>query len=375
MYNSYFHIFCFFNQHSERNELELLNVLQHGIPNTTKYSENVRDFFLTLHYYSPRAYRFVRRTFMNHLPHEKTMQRWMANSDVNGEAGIQQNHIEKLKRIATDFESLNGTKMICSLVFDEISLRQQIYWSLHQSDYAGFTNNEDIDIADSNNDQKTREYAKQAIAFILNGINCKLEFPVAYYFINKLNHFEKKKMVYDIIVAVTQCGITIMNLTFDGYKSNVSMCRLFEANIDVATAPGSPELKTYILNPVSGEKIYLIMDPCHMEKLIRNHLAIKKVFYDDRNEKVEFKYFQLLYEFSKKYGFHTNKLSKKHLQWRQNIMSVRVAVETFSESVANSMQFLMEQKHPDFENAGPTIRYIPFAINLSFKKYISIATN
>lgn len=178
----------------EKDELELLEILQHGIPAHTKYSETVRKFCLTLNYYSPKAYEFIRETFKNKLPHPKTMQRWMANSDVNGEPGIQEDHLEKLKRIATDFESTNKRKMICSLVFDEISLRKQVYWSWHQSDYVGFTNNENNPAnSESNNDQQTKEVARQAVAFILNGINCQFEFPVAYFFINKLDKHGKKK--------------------------------------------------------------------------------------------------------------------------------------------------------------------------------------
>lgn len=329
---------------------ELLEVLRSGIPAKEKYSETVREFCLSLNYYY----------FDNHLPHAKTLQRWMANSDVNGKPGIQNEHIEKLKRIAENFEALNKTKMVCSLVFDEISLRKQMYWSWHQSEYVGFEDQIDGDpqtaenMKNSNTDTK-RAIARQAITFILNGTNCHFEFPVAYFLIHKLNSLQRKHLVNEIITFVTQCNIHIGNLTFDGHPSNLSMCNLFDANIDVSS---SSQLKTYILNPVNGEKIYLIFDPCHMEKLVRNTLAIKKIFYDDKNEKVEFKYFERLYEFSKKNDFHTHKLSKRHMQWRRNMMSVRVAVETFSESVASSMQFLMEQKHPEFINAGPTIRSV-----------------
>lgn len=315
-----------------------------------------------------RAYEFIRKSFKNNLPHAKTLQRWMANSDVNGKPGIQKDHIEKLKRIADIFESLNKTKMVCSLVFDEISLRKQMYWSLHQSEYVGFEDHIDnnqpnsFNLENSAADKKSA-IARQAITFILNGINCHFEFPVAYFLIHKLNSFQRKNLVNEIITNITQCNIRIANLTFDGHPCNISMCNLFGAIIDVSN---SSQLKTYISNPVNGEKIYLIFDPCHMEKLVRNTLAIKKVFYDDHDEKIEFKYFERLYEFSKKNGFHTHKLSKRHMQWKQNMMSVRVAVETFSESVAKSMQFLMEQKHPDFVDAGPTIRSV--VIKILFRK-------
>lgn len=39
-------------------------------------------------------------------------------------------------------------------------------------------------------------------------------------------------------------------------------------------------------------------------------------------------------------------------------MNVRLASETFSESVASSLQFLMEQNIPEFQGAQPTIDFV-----------------
>lgn len=96
-----------------------------------------------------------------------------------------------------------------------------------------------------------------------------------------------------------------------------------------------------------------------MEKLFRNTLAAKEVIYDDHDQKIEFRFFKSLYEYSKNNNLKTHKLSKKHIdQWDRNKMNVRIAVETFSDSVASSMEFLMNTKHPEFIGAAPTIRFI-----------------
>lgn len=54
----------------------------------------------------------------------------------------------------------------------------------------------------------------------------------------------------------------------------------------------------------------------------------------------------------------THKLTKKHIQCDRHKMNVRIAVETFSESVANSIEFLMNQNHPDFIGAAATVKFI-----------------
>lgn len=53
-----------------------------------------------------------------------------------------------------------------------------------------------------------------------------------------------------------------------------------------------------------------------------------------------------------------NKLTKKHISWDANIMSVRVAAETISNSVADSLQLLLNKKINGFEGCKPTIEYI-----------------
>lgn len=169
-----------------------------------------------------------------------------------------------------------------------------------------------------------------------------------------MNKSQRKNTLDEIIRVVTEAGVKISNLTFDGYAANISMCKLFGAELD----PYSPQFSTFILNPLNQEKIYIIQDPCHMMKLIRNVLARKKVILDDNKLKIEWKYIVSLYNYTKKDSIRCHKITKKHIQWEQNMMNVRVAAETLSESVASCMEFLMKQHHPDFIDAAPTIRFI-----------------
>lgn len=54
----------------------------------------------------------------------------------------------------------------------------------------------------------------------------------------------------------------------------------------------------------------------------------------------------------------THKLTKKHIEFKQNKMNVRLAVETFSESVGDSLTILREQKHPKFIGSQPTSNHV-----------------
>lgn len=67
----------------------------------------------------------------------KTIRTWYSRSDLRGEAGLQDESINRLKKISDDFKEKRQTALICSLVFDEMNIRQQVQWSKEHSKYIG----------------------------------------------------------------------------------------------------------------------------------------------------------------------------------------------------------------------------------------------
>lgn len=360
---------------------DLLNVLCFGVKSGDKYPASVRQFCLGLHFYSPKAYNHIRKQFNKNLPSSRTIQQWYLNSDINGDCGIQEENIQRLVRIVESHKKRNETDICCSLVFDEIDIRQQIAFNPYNG-YTGLVSNLDEKVDDQTQNKEdvmdqldglTEEYevpakkrkqetsyeksdmAKQAIVFILNGINLNFEFPVAYWFIRGLSKIQRKELLNKVIIAVTKAGVKIVNVSFDCHPCNVPMCYLLGANLNVNDPHN---LTTFIINPVNGEKIYIFMDPCHVEKLIRNTLANKEIIYFEGNNKIEWDYIKKLHDFSQKNDFAVHKINKKHIQWKRNSMSVRVANETMSKSVADGLELLLGQENPDFTGASCTIKFI-----------------
>lgn len=60
-----------------------------------KYSPSMKKFCLTLNYYSPKAYEYVRQTFNTCLPHRKTLSKWYGRLD--GEPGFTEESFQALK--------------------------------------------------------------------------------------------------------------------------------------------------------------------------------------------------------------------------------------------------------------------------------------
>ncbi|KYN04635.1 THAP domain-containing protein 9 [Cyphomyrmex costatus] len=85
-----------------------------------KYSPELRKFALTLHYFSPRAYLYVRETFNSCLPHPKTLYKWYRS--VDGEPGFNKEAFAFIKERVSKTNCL----LFGALMMDEMAIRQKL---------------------------------------------------------------------------------------------------------------------------------------------------------------------------------------------------------------------------------------------------------
>lgn len=342
---------------------EVIQCLMNGVKPGEKYSEEVRKFCLTLTYHSPMAYEVVRKKFDNNLPHQRTIRAWFAKSDLDGEPGLS---ARTLKRLKSCIEDMDGEPLLCTIVFDEMYIREQILWDDNKMNYVGFISYGSYGKESQRNqgekDKKKKgttkpndniPFAKKALNFMLTGINRNFQFPLAYHLVRDLKADELKALVSEYIIKVSECGIKIAQLSFDGDPKNIAICKLFGANLDALDA----NFKPYIENPFDKSIIFLTLDPSHMEKLMRNLLGNHQVLFTGSGKRIEWKYFVDLEKLSKGGSMLTHKLNKKHIEFKQNKMNVRLACETFSQSTADSMRLLKNENHPKFLNCEHTIEF------------------
>lgn len=89
-----------------------------GVPLEKKYGEELRKFALTLHFYSPKAYNYIRNKYSSCLPHPRTLRKWYKNIDAD--PGFTEESFVALKLEAAQSEH----KLLCSLVMDEMAIRK-----------------------------------------------------------------------------------------------------------------------------------------------------------------------------------------------------------------------------------------------------------
>lgn len=112
------------------------------------------------------------------------------------------------------------------------------------------------------------------------------------------------------------------------------MCYLLGANLHF------PNIKPYFLSPVNGEKIYIILDPCHMVKLIRNCLGDLGYLHDGEGKIIKWALFGELVKLQNESGLHcATRIRSRHIQYYKEKIKVKLDVQTFSLSVADGLEY------------------------------------
>jgi len=166
------------------------------------YKASLRQFALSLHYYSPKAYHYVRHKFHNNLPHPKTISKWYRL--FNGEPGINTEALEAIKQRVR----LTPYKLIGALIFDEMTVRKHIDYC-NDGRFVGY-----VDCGNNMECDNTKE-VREALVFCVVCMNQPWKLPVAYYLINGISSEQKCNLTIQCLTAIHETGLLIVSLTCD----------------------------------------------------------------------------------------------------------------------------------------------------------------
>ncbi|CAH2016537.1 unnamed protein product [Acanthoscelides obtectus] len=141
-------------------------------PSLQKYDPSIRCFALTLSFYSPKAYQFVRNTFNKSLPHPSTISKWYQS--IDGSPGFTSEALNalKVKKLASKNQNI-----LCNLVLHEMSIREQVEWT--GTKFTGY-----IDIG-TKFDSDVLPHAKEVLVCMVVCINASWKLPVDYFFFGR----------------------------------------------------------------------------------------------------------------------------------------------------------------------------------------------
>lgn len=309
-----------------------------------KYSPALRTFALTLHYYSPKAYDYIRRTFDTCLPERRTLRKWYEK--IGGEPGFTKESFEALKQKA---KNTNYT-IIAGLTIDEMAIRRRI-------EYDGEKLVGHVDIGTGVEGDHVLE-AKEALVFLVTSINCNFKVPVGYFLVDGITGSQRSDLILQCLELIYETGIRIISLTFDGCAANIAMTKCLGCSIE--------DRKITFNHPVTKDPILVMLDPSHMIKLLRNAFQSYKTFIDPDGKKIQWNILEELNKLQEKENFHlANKLRYHHIHFQNQKMKVRLATQLFSLSVADAIDFCCnELKLTAFQNSEATSKFLKIINNM-----------
>ena len=336
------------NMHAQFDEIQLSTFRDTKnnvscLPNGRRYSDVVKEFAMTLHYYSPKAYEYVRTILP--LPHESLIKKW--SSVVECQPGFIRESFESLQEdIAKSPEKKN-----CFLIIDAMSTRKQILYDSTQDKYVGFVNYGAIQT------EKPDTPASEAVVFLLVGARTHWKCPIGYFLADKMSSRTQAKLVQLALEKAAEAGLRVWSVTTDGTSVNIGM--FTELGCNFTTSFDS--MVTKFKHPTENYYVYAVLDPCHMLKLARNALASLTSFVDKEKNLITWNLLQALNTIQSSEGFTmANKFSTKHLKFEKHKMNVQLAAQTLSSSVADAIEFFASSQEykNKFPNSKGTIKFI-----------------
>lgn len=149
-------------------------------------------------------------------------------------------HLILLKRVQ---ESNPGKKIYCSLIIDDMKIKQNPEWDPKSQRYYGYVN------YGFDNISQTSEEATDTLVFLLVDINTMWKLPMGYFFVKCTSASLKARLVTKAFELVGNTGVEIKALTCDGTRSNIAMA-------EELGCMDPQNLKTTILDPTSGQQVH-----------------------------------------------------------------------------------------------------------------------
>ena len=199
--------------------------------------------------------------------------------------------------------SLDNDNKDCILLVDEMSIKKELLWDAKIKKFAGNTDYGPI-LAE---EQDT--IAHNALVVMAVGLKQPWSYPIAYFLCNHLNSKMQAQIIKEPINLLTDAGLDVHGVTFDGCSKNLSTAKCLGCTLDNLDGsfkhPSRPNIT-----------LYVILDVCHMLKLARNVLGDKEIFFTENGKAVSWNYIKELYNVQKTDVSHLdNKLKNKHIKW------------------------------------------------------------
>lgn len=328
---------------------EIIGRLKQG--KRSKVSKDLKSFAMTLHFYSPKAYDYVRHCFEDALPHPDTIRTWYTSISADpGFTGPSFSTVEAHVKARKE----EGKETLCALMMDEMAIKKHVEYAGDK--FYGYVDHGTGEVDDS------LPPAKDALVFMAVAIDQAWKIPLGYFLVDGLTGEERANIVTECLLRLRKIGVRTVSLTCDGPSCHFAMLRALGADLR-----NVHDLRTSFIHPADKDKqgdeekqqVHVILDVCHMLKLLRNALAQFGELQSPTG-KIKWQYIEELIKLQNEEGLTLgNKLKMRHLNWESQKMKVKLAAQVISKSVADALVCCNETlKLPQFKGCEATVEFL-----------------
>ncbi|XP_064480056.1 uncharacterized protein LOC135393663 [Ornithodoros turicata] len=308
-----------------------------------RWSEDTLRHCIILRHLSTKSYEHIRSDGLLKLPSRNTLQNYIGRA--SGETGF--SALVKT-RLEAELQNLgNNQSRTCSLVIDEMQIKQKLQYNKQQDAFVG-----QVDYVPLNSDTKEPVLANSLLCFLLCGLSVSFRIPVAYFVTKGLKGDELSQLVLFVLEKVESIGFRVLRIVTDNHRVNVNAMKILCRG----------DLTHRIAHPADSQRaLFLSFDYCHILKNLRSQFLDRDI---GKDNEVSSSYLKRLYELQKEASIKAVKfLSRKHV-YPNNIekMNVKRAVQLFSPDVTAALKFLKGQAghtcNPMYASSGPTILFM-----------------
>lgn len=285
------------------------------VPKGGKYSDEFKDYCLSLYFLGPKLYRDNFATKL-YLPNAKVLQNFVAQSQFP--AGLSETTIEFIQK---KFENFQTGDKECFLCMQQMIMKPYLFY--------GTTSDKIIGVRDIGNDEREFKTASRVLVTMIKGLYSTWEQPVGYYFENSPSSGENlKKIVMETISKLGEIKLKVRGVICN-MKSNYN---------DMGKLLGVTEQSPYFLH--GDKKVVFLYDTDDLLRITRNELMYHN-FHTEEN-KTCWSHIENFYDKDEKHKSrvapHWTKAHAYPTKIQEN--NLKYAVEIFNDEVAAAIKFI-----------------------------------
>lgn len=291
------------------------------------YSKEEKWISQNLFFRNAALYNFMRETLDFHLPHPTSLYKWMEIKNIS--TGF---HEEVLTKIKEKVDQLPKISKNVVLIFDEISIEENITYNNFKDRIDGFV--------DYGNGKREPTRGKTICVFMIRGLCCNFKYILNYVVSStSCPVLELKEQIFKCLDVCAKLGISVRALTCDQGSTNRSLF----SKLGHKGEQGSIQNTNNNWFVYEGKKIYLCFDVPHLVKSIRTNL-ISSDFCLSNGDIVSWDVLRELYAIdSQNLVRACPKISQAHVDPTNfQKMAVGLATQVFSHSVSSAIIAMLE---------------------------------